>query len=94
MLELEKCLFESKDRLPDPKGSLSSRLPSQAIALALSEVVVTTSEKGKTEARLIHLDHGPARFQAIELRCPDCGVDDKRSVPLGRRFFLSRVKKC
>ncbi len=36
-----------KDSLPDPKGSLSSRLPSQAIALAIKEVEkVTNSKKG------------------------------------------------
>ncbi len=36
-----------KDSLPDPKGSLSSRLSSQAIALAIKEVEkVTNSEKG------------------------------------------------
>ncbi len=53
-----------KDSLPDPKGSLSSRLPSQAIALAIKEVEkVTTSKKGKKHAWAIHLDHGSARFQ-------------------------------
>ncbi len=47
----------------------------------------------RQEARSIHLDHGPARFQAIKLRWPDSGVNDERSVLLGRRFFLSRVQK-
>ncbi len=52
MLALEtmsiRSFFKPKDSLPDPKGSLSSRLPSQAISLAIKEVEnVTTSEKGK-----------------------------------------------
>ncbi len=40
-----QSFFKPKGGLPDPKGSLSSRLPSQAIALAIKEVA--TSEKGK-----------------------------------------------
>ncbi len=52
MLSLEtmsiQSFFKPKDSLPDPKGSLTSRLPSQAITLAIKEVEkVTTGEKGK-----------------------------------------------
>ncbi len=43
-----RSFFKPKDGLPDPKGSLSSSLPSKAIALANREVEkVTTSETGK-----------------------------------------------
>ena len=41
--------FKPKDGLPDPKGSLSSILPSQAIALANKEVEKVISEKGDTK---------------------------------------------
>ena len=40
-----RSFFKRKDGLPDPKGSLSTCLYSQAIALANKEVKVT-SEKG------------------------------------------------
>ena len=43
-----RSFFKPKDGLPDPKGSLSSSLPSKAIALANKEVEkATTSETGK-----------------------------------------------
>jgi len=41
-----RSYFKPKDGLPDPKGSLSSCLPSQAIALANKEVEKLASEKG------------------------------------------------
>ena len=41
--------FKPKDGLPDPNGSLSSILPSQAIALANKEVEKVISEKGDTK---------------------------------------------
>ena len=41
-----RSYFKPKDGLPDPKGSLSSCLPSQAIALASKEVEKLASEKG------------------------------------------------
>ncbi len=50
MLALEMMSIRSyiKDSRPDPKGSLSSCLPSQAITLAIKLVEkVTNSEKGK-----------------------------------------------
>ena len=43
--------FKPKDGLSDPKGSLSSILPSQAIALANKEVEKVISEKGDTKKR-------------------------------------------
>ena len=43
--------FKPKDGLPDPKGSLSSILPSQAIALANKEVEKVISEKDDTKKR-------------------------------------------
>ena len=43
--------FHLKDGLPDPRGSLSSRLPSQAIALANKEVESVLRETGKSEKR-------------------------------------------
>ncbi len=36
---------------------------------------------------------GEARFQAIELRWPDCEVNDKHSVLIGRRFSCSKTKR-
>ena len=41
-----RSFFKRKDGLPDPKGSLSTCLSSQAIALANKEVEKVTSEKG------------------------------------------------
>ena len=41
-----RSFFKQKDGLPDPKGSLSTCLSSQAIALANKEVEKVTSEKG------------------------------------------------
>ena len=46
-----RSYFKPKDGLPDPKGSLSSILPSQAIALANKEVEKVISEKGDTKKR-------------------------------------------
>ena len=43
--------FKPKDGLPDPKGSLSRTLPSQAIALANKEVEKAIDEKGGTKKR-------------------------------------------
>jgi len=40
-----RSYFKPKDGLPDPKGSLSSCLPSQAFALANKEVEKLASEK-------------------------------------------------
>jgi hypothetical protein len=39
--------FKPKDGLPNPRGPLSLSIPSQAIALANSEVAKTTREKKK-----------------------------------------------
>ena len=41
--------FKPKDGLPDPKGSLSCILPSQAIAVANKEVEKIMNEKGGTK---------------------------------------------
>ena len=41
-----RSFFKRKDGLPDPKGSLSTCLSSQAISLANKEVEKVTSEKG------------------------------------------------
>ena len=41
-----QSFFKRMDGLPDPKGSLSTCLSSQAIALANKEVEKVTSEKG------------------------------------------------
>ena len=43
--------FKPKDSLPDPKGSLSSQIPSQAIALANKEVEKIINKKGGTKKR-------------------------------------------
>ena len=43
--------FKPKDGLPDPKGSLSCSLPSQAIALANKEVEKVINEKGGSKKR-------------------------------------------
>ncbi len=57
-----------KDSLPDPKGSLSSRLPSQAIALAIKEVEkVTTSEKGRKRGQHT-CQQGYKRVEVVGLR--------------------------
>ncbi len=42
-----RSFFKPKDGLPDPKGSLSACLPSQAIALANKEVEKARNEEGK-----------------------------------------------
>ena len=39
--------FKPKDGLPNPKGPLSLSIPSQAIALANSEVAKATTDKSK-----------------------------------------------
>ena len=46
-----RCYFKPKDSVPDPKGSLSSRIPSQAIALANKEVEKIINKKGGTKKR-------------------------------------------
>ncbi len=85
-----RSYFERKDSLPDPKGLLSSRLPSQAIAFDIQKVEkVTTSEKGKKRCQYSWITDN----QLSEWRWPDDGVDDKRSVLLDRRFFLSCIQK-
>ena len=43
--------FKSKDSLPDSKGSLSSKIPSQAIALVNKEVQKIIDKKGGTKKR-------------------------------------------
>ncbi len=84
-----KRFFKPKEGLSDPKGSLSSRLPSQAIALAIKEVEKgTTSEKGKKRGQYTWIPD-----QQDSKRVEVAGVNDKHSVPLDRRFFLSHVQK-
>ncbi len=57
-----------KDSLPDPKGSLSSRPPSQAIALAIKEVEkVTTSEKGRKRGQYT-CHQGSKRVEVVGLQ--------------------------
>ncbi len=46
-----------------------------------------------TSDRSCYQRGGEARFQAMELRWPDCGVTDKHSVLLGRRFSCSKNKR-
>ncbi len=55
--------LKPKDSLPDPKGSMSSRLSSQR-SLLLSKWWKRSLTARKAKARPIHVDHGPARFQA------------------------------
>ncbi len=78
-----QSFIKPMDGLPDPKGLFPSRLPSQAIALAIKELEkVTTSEKGKKRCQdtWITDQQGSKR-------------NDKHSALLDRRFFLSRVQK-
>ncbi len=81
-----QSFFKPKGGLPDPKGSLSSRLPSQAIALAIKEVA--TSEKGKKCSQYTWItDQQSSKWVEV------AWVWQAYSILLNRRRFLSRVQK-
>ncbi len=73
MLALETMSIRSqlKDSVPDPKGSMSSRLPSQAIAPAIKEVEkVSNSVKGKKRGEYTWImdQQGSKRVEVAGLR--------------------------
>ena len=91
--DVDSKLLQTKDGLPDPKGSLSTCLSSQAIALANKEVEKVTSEKGFGKQRG-HTDrerygapsHTPVLLQQLP---PVCGSLECSKLA----SLLPRVKK-
>ena len=62
--------FHVKDGLPDPRGSLSSQLPSQArhVVLANKEVERVLRETGKSK-------NASGGITTGEIRTDGCGID-------------------
>ena len=54
LLEMSiRSYFQPENGLPDPKGSLSCSLPSQAIALANKQVIGRTKKRGMQRTKYV-----------------------------------------